>query len=458
MKARYFKQLLISLILICLVNLIAFISPVLAGDKVVNIYFFYSQTCPHCAQQKPFMEYIDQHNEEVKLHAYEVSEYPEKWRDFLAQYQIKSAAVPRTLIGKKLFIGYSEADGNLEYNPVYIGYIGYKNQIVKAIESELSHSINLPGSTVDYQPPWKIVWLPILYLFSYPLVRKKLKSETNKRYWLGGAIATIIISSFLFLSLIPEPAIGEFARSLPFPLFVSTIALADGFNPCAFTVLIILLSLLTHTKSRKQMGIVGSTFVATSAVMYFLFITIMVLVGSVFLEQYGAIFMSILGSIITVSGVINLKDYFFFKQGISLSLSTEQQVVISQKAGQIAQELKAGEANKKMFLTALGGTILLAIFVNIVELGCTAILPVVYMTSLIQYCTQNIWLCYAFWTAIYAAIYIVPLLAILLNFIYSFKSYRLTEKQGRILKLVGGTFMLFFGLVMIFKPEFLMFG
>ncbi len=458
MKIQAYLKVLLSLILVCLLTLTSVPLSSQAGEKVLDIYFFYSQTCPHCVQQKPLMNYIDQHNEEVKLYAYEVKEHPEKWREFLAQHQIKSAAVPRTLIGEKLFIGYSEADGELEYNPIYIGYIGYKNQIVKAIESELGHSLNLPGSIVEYQLPWKIVWLPILYLFSYPLVRKKLKSETNKRYWLGGAIAIIIISSFLFLSLIPEPAIKEFAKGLPFPLFVSTIALADGFNPCAFTVLIILLSLLTHTKSRKQMAIVGSTFVATSAVMYFLFIMIMVLVGSVFLEKYGAIFMLILGSIITVAGVINLKDYFLFKQGISLSLSTEQEVVIGQKAGKIAQELKAGEANKKMLLTALGGTVLLAIFVNIVELGCTAILPAVYMTSLIQYCTQNIWLCFIFWTAIYAGIYIIPLLAILLNFIYSFKSSRLTERQGRILKLLGGTFMVFFGLVMIFKPELLMFG
>jgi glutaredoxin len=458
MKASYFKQLLISFFLLCLVTLIAFASPALADDKIVDVYFFHSKTCPHCAQQKPFMEYIDKHNEGVKLYVYEVNEHPQIWRDFLTKHQIKSAAVPRTLIGEKLFIGYSETDGELEYNPVYVGYIGYKNQIVKAIESELGASLNLPGSKLDYQLPWEIIFLPILYLFSYPLVRKKLKSEPHKRYWSGGAIATIVISLFLFLSLIPDVIIKEFARGLPFPLFVSTIALADGFNPCAFTVLIILLSLLTYTRSRKDMALVGSTFVVTSAVMYFIFIMIMVLVGSVFLEKYGAIFMLILGSIITVAGVINLKDYFFFKQGISLSLSTEQQIVISQKAGKIAKKLKAGENNKKMFLTALGGTILLAIFVNIVELGCTAILPAVYMTSLIQYCTQNIWLCFVFWTAIYAAIYVIPLLAILLNFIYSFKSSRLTAKQGRILKLVGGTFMLFFGLIMIFKPEFLMFG
>jgi glutaredoxin len=458
MKARYFKQILISFFLLCLVSLIAFGSPALAEGDVVDIYFFHSKTCPHCVKQKPLMEDLDKHNEGVKLHAYEVNEHPQIWRDFLTTHQIKSAAVPRTLIGEKQFVGYSETDGELEYNPVYEGYIGYRNQIIKAIESELGQSLNLPDSKLERQLPWQIAFLPILYLFSYPFVRQKLKTETKKRYWFGGAIATTIISLFLFLSFIPDVIIKEFARGLPFPLFVSTIALADGFNPCAFTVLIILLSLLTYTKSRKHMAIVGSTFVVTSAVMYFIFIIIMVLAGSVFLERYGAIFMSILGVIITIAGVINLKDYFFFKQGISLSLSTEQQRVISQKAGTIAKELKAGEANKKMFLTALGGTVLLAIFVNIVELGCTAILPAVYMTSLVQYCTQNIWLCFVFWTAIYAAIYIIPLLAILLNFIYSFKSSRLTEKQGRILKLVGGTFMLFCGLIMIFKPEFLIFG
>ena len=43
---------------------------------------------------------------------------------FLAQHQIKSAAVPRTLIADKLFTSWSEVDGELEDNPVYVGYIG----------------------------------------------------------------------------------------------------------------------------------------------------------------------------------------------------------------------------------------------------------------------------------------------------------------------------------------------
>jgi len=46
---------------------------------------------------------------------------------------------------------------------------------------------------------------------------------------------------------------------------------------------------------------------------------------------------------------------------------------------------------------------------------------------------------------------------ILSNFIYSFESTRMSETQGRRLKLLGGVFMLFFGLVMVFKPDLLVF-
>ncbi|OZH55572.1 glutaredoxin [Hydrocoleum sp. CS-953] len=456
MKAKYIFKILLTLIL--LVSLTIFAPVAQAAEKGLDIYFFYSKTCPHCAKQKPLMEYIDKQNEEVKVNSFEVSQNPQIWQEFLAKYQITSQAVPRTFIGDKNFIGYSETEGELEYNSVYKGYIGYRNQIIQAIETELGYIVNIPGRDKQIQLPWYIIFLPILYLCSYPLLNKKLNNEQRKRYWFGGLITTIIISLFFFITFTPDAIIKQFAQGLPFPLFVSTIALADGFNPCAFTVLIILLSLLSYTKSRRDMTLIGSTFVATSGVMYFLFIMIMILVGSVFLDKYGTIFMLVLGVIITLAGLINIKDYFFFKQAFSLSLSEKQQLSISKKAREIARKLQNSQGSKKMFLAALGGTILLAIFVNIVELGCTAILPAVYMTTLIQYCQENVWLCFSFWTGIYALIYIIPLLAILLNFIYSFKSSRLSESQGRILKLIGGTFMLFFGLVMIFKPEFLTFG
>jgi glutaredoxin len=456
----YLAKPIVRLLLIIAIGLTVIISPVRADSAGVDIYFYHSKNCPHCVKQKPLMEYIAKHNQEVNLYAYEVQQNPQAWRKFLEKYQLPSGAVPRTLIGDKIFVGYSENEGKLEYIPVHKSYLGYRNQIIQAIEEAVGHPINIPGRDVNstQNPPWRIILVSLIYGLTYPLFKTKLKTEQAKRYWLGGLGVTIIITLFTFLSLTPDTVIKQFAESLPFPLFVFTIALADGFNPCAFTVLIILLSLLTYTKSRKEMTIIGSTFIATSAAMYFLFIMVMIAVGSLFLEQWGNLFLLVLGIIIVVVGVINLKDYFWFKQGVSLSLSENQQLIVSQKAGQISRNLRGARQNKNLFWVALGGTILLAIFVNIVELGCTAILPVVYLTSLLQYCQDSFWFCSSFWTGIYAAIYIIPLLAILANFIYFFKSSRLTETQGRSLKLVGGLFMVFFGLVMIFKPEFLSFG
>ncbi|MDJ0707728.1 MAG: hypothetical protein QNJ46_31010 [Leptolyngbyaceae cyanobacterium MO_188.B28] len=49
-----------------------------SADEVgLDVYFFYSDTCPHCARQDPLMKDIDQHNEDVDVHFLEVSRNPQ---------------------------------------------------------------------------------------------------------------------------------------------------------------------------------------------------------------------------------------------------------------------------------------------------------------------------------------------------------------------------------------------
>lgn len=437
-----------------------------------DVYFFHSITCPHCREQMPLMQAIAAHNPDVAMHIIEVSEHPDQWTAYLQEHQINTGAVPRTGISQVTFIGYSKEPGPLEYNPSYTGYTGYRNQIIAAIEAAVGHPLQLeaaqaqsPGQpqaqppVKSQSPPWFLAAVPILYLGTWPACKRRLRTAQGRRYWMGGLAAVGLVSAFFFLSLTPDVAIKAFAENLPFPLFVSTIALADGFNPCAFTVLIILLSLLTYTRHRKHMALVGGTFILTSAGMYFLFILGMIGVGSVLLAKFGQLFLMALGGGVAIAGLINLKDYLWFKKGVTLSLSADQQSSITRRAGKIVRSLQSPRANRLKFLTALGGTVALAVFVNLVELGCTAILPAVYMTTLINYCDARSvapWLCYGSWTALYALIYILPLLLILTNFIYSFHSTRLSETQGRRLKLVAGVFMLFFGLVMLLRPELLL--
>jgi len=95
--------------------------------------------------------------------------------------------------------------------------------------------------------------------------------------------------------------------------------------------------------------------------------------------------------------------------------------------------------------------------VNFIELGCTLILPVQYIEVLITNYGENLTVYHMLYTALYCAVYIIPLLVILGSFLYTFKSDRMTEREGRVLKLVSGSIMVALGLILIFVPELLAF-
>ena len=424
-----------------------------------EVQFFYSKSCPHCKKQMVLMEALAANNADLKIHFYEVSEHQTIWQDYLDRYNIQYRGFPRTFIGSKTFVGYSNDAVALEYSDILQGYLGNRVQIVKAIEKMLGHKVQLGSFNQHSSFPkptilqfWPLL-LPLIFGLSYFVLKPWLIHENRVRLWQGGFAATSILSFFLLLAQLSDATIRAYAEGLPYPVFVTVIALADGFNPCAFTVLIILLSLLTYTKSRRDMILLGGTFIATSAIMYFIFIMLLVIVGGFFLERYGRVIMLLLGAAITGAGLLNIKDFFFLNKGFSLSLSEQQKLKFTKQASGVVKDL--GRKEGKLYL-AVGGTITLGVFVNLVELGCTAILPVVYLTTLVG--RYDSYFIYSAWTAFYCIIYVIPLLVILANFVYFFKSVRLSEKQGRLLKLISGAFMLLFGLLMMFKPEMLSFS
>ncbi|MBE0583436.1 MAG: glutaredoxin family protein, partial [Desulfofustis sp.] len=265
-----------SVIHVFLVFALIVVGPAAAEDRqALDVYFFYSSNCPHCHHQMGLMQAIAANNTKVTVHFHEISKSFALWRTFLEDRSIGYGGVPRTFIGETTFIGYAESGVALTYSSELQGYLGNRVQIVKAIEKELGHQISLGsyGETAktDGQTGPSDFWpllLPVLFALSYLPLRRRLTSAERKRLWLGGLIGAAILAIFLLLTVLPEAAVQLGAQRLPYPLFVFTIALADGFNPCAFTVLVILLSLLTYTKNRRDMLLLGTTFIATSAVMY----------------------------------------------------------------------------------------------------------------------------------------------------------------------------------------------
>jgi hypothetical protein len=291
-----------------------------------------------------------------------------------------------------------------------------------------------------------------LYLVLYLFFEKRLKIDS--RYWTAGFITLIIIAGYVIFTSMPTGVVQKFAKGFPFPVFVFIIALADGFNPCAFTVLAVLLSLLTHTNSRKKMLLIGVVFILTSAFMYFIFIMAINFFGSWMFSQYGKLLFMVLGLLVLAAGLINLKDYFFFKKGISLTMPEGQRDKIFKSAGKIVKKVDKAEGKKALF-AALLGTVVLATLVNIVELGCTAMFPMAYTSALISNYGKDLGFYHFAYTLFYSFVYVIPLFAILGNFLYTFKSDRINEGQARLLKLVGGLMMIGLGAMLLLKPDLL---
>jgi glutaredoxin len=243
---------------------------------------------------------------------------------------------------------------------------------------------------------------------------------------------------------IEVPMFGRLSvRQLGLPLFTVMIGLIDGFNPCAMWVLVFLLSVLVNIKERKKILIVAGTFVIVSGLAYFVFMTawfsVFQLVGYLRPVQLG------LGIMALIVGAINVKDFFAFHQGVTLSIPDSAKPGIYRRVREIVS------ANH--MATALFGAIVLAILVNIVELLCTAGLPALYTQILTM---QNLpaWANFSY-LVLYIAAYMFDDTVLVCIVVITMSHRRLQEAEGRWLKLMSGLVILTLGILMIFWPDVL---
>ena len=233
------------------------------------------------------------------------------------------------------------------------------------------------------------------------------------------------------------------AAELGLPLFTLILGLLDGFNPCATWVLLFLLSLLVRLQDRRRMALVAGTFVLVSGAVYYAFmaawLNIFLVVGMSTGLRWA------LGGVALLIGGINVKDFFAFGEGPSLSIPA------AAKPGLYAR------ARAVLHAEALPASLLavsaLAVVVNFIELLCTAGFPAIYTAVLTQ--QQLSPAAYYAYLGLYIAGYIVDDALMVAAAVIALSSYKLTERAGRWLKLVSGAVMLALGVVMLLRPEWL---
>ncbi len=393
-----------KIIYLILMTILLIPNIIFAKEKELNLYLFYGEGCPHCKQLKIFLdEYMDE-NPNIKLYQYEIWNSAENRKKFIDVMEItenRMGNVPYLVIGEGVITGYGDyTAGRIE---TYINY--YENMDFQDKVGEYLGVVEKQEGTQSVKPPEETI-----DDLSLPSNLKKIAKES--------------------------------------PLILTTIlvGLVDGFNPCAMWILLLLISMLITLKDKKRKWILGITFLLTTAVVYFLFLLSWIEL-SVFMGKLDYIKLAI-ATLAMILGILSIAK--FVK---SLFRDDGCEVVSKNNRKRIIKSITKIVKEKSFFLAVLG-IILLAVSVNIVELLCSVGLPAAFAQVLaINNTTRKM-------RILYSIIYVIAFtLDDFLVFFISMKTLEIkaiSNKYSKYSSLIGGILMLIIGLLMLYKPEWLM--
>ncbi|MFA5355570.1 MAG: hypothetical protein WC302_02500 [Candidatus Paceibacterota bacterium] len=238
--------------------------------------------------------------------------------------------------------------------------------------------------------------------------------------------------------------------NMSLPVLTIVIAAMDGFNPCAMWVLVFLLTLLMNTHSRKRMFLVGGTFVFVSGLIYFLILAAWL---NLFMAiSYVNITRIAIGVLAVGVGFWQIKNFIQYKPGVcKVTDGNGIQERLKEKMKSKAEKI----ALSPFTFVMLGGTILLAVGVNLVEFFCSAGLPAIY-TKVLSISDLS-GFAYYLYLLLYTFIFMLDDMIILFVAVITLSRFGFTEEYNYWSTLIGGLLILILGILLIFKPELLMF-
>ena len=498
--------------------------PALAAEPS-TVYFFWGEGCPHCAEEKPFLEDLEEEYPELEVKMFETwndQENTQLFQEMAAAYNTQARGVPATFIGDSdPVIGYNERiakdieskitecldngcpdpgnvagingskentstpseeekKGNTEETCIHFFYKDDCPQCQKLLEKDLleelearynidikRHNINLEEEDQLYQVfknnyglssgVYPIVFLEDKYYIGESSIRDNLEDQIIECQEEGcdcpaSNIEGITPSIPGRSDFTPEEKEGQ-TVDLPLvgtvdlsdtPLFLSTglIAFVDGFNPCSLWLISFLLGIVIYTRSRKKTLLVGLTFLLVTTAAYGLFmaglLNVFSYIGYLAWIQVGVALIAL------TFALVNIKDYFWYKKGISFTISDKYKPKIFKNVRSIMK----GERSTWGMVVGTAG---LALGVVLVELPCTAGFPVVWTNLLAQYDVTTA--TFLLLLLMYLVIYMLDEMIVVGGAALTLKAGRFEEKHGRMLKLIGGVIMLALAIVMLVDPD-----
>lgn len=237
-------------------------------------------------------------------------------------------------------------------------------------------------------------------------------------------------------------------KDVSLPIFTIILGAVDGFNPCAMWILIFLITMMFSMHDRKRMWILGLTFIFTSGFVYLCFMVSWLSLAS-FLNSVTLI-RFLIASFAVLFGMVNIYRYFR-----SLNSDVGCDVTDKKKRLKIMERIKK-IVTEKSFLLSILGIVLLAFSVNLIELLCSLGIPVMFTNVLAMNDLSA--LEYVIYIGLYLLFFLIDDILIFVIAMKTLKIKGISNKYTKYSHLIGGIIMVLLGILMVIKPEWLMFN
>jgi thiol-disulfide isomerase/thioredoxin len=324
-----------------------------------TVYFFYSKTCPHCAEEKAFLENLAKKEyRDITIKEFLVSENFELLEKYYLDYRVPERVygwVPITFIGDDYFLGFNQ-------------------EIAGKIEECLEKEEDWPcGCQEESENPLEEISTPF-----------EMDEQVN----------------LPFLGKINP---GDYSL----PALAVILGFFDGFNVCSLGALVLILSLVLALRERKRIFLFGGIFIITTAAVYGLLILLWYKIFSFFASYFRImeIFIGILG---VGGGIYFLRQFVRYKKyGPTCQTEAGKGIV-----NRISEKIKGLLQERKSFFLAVFGIFLFALVVTVVEFPCSAAIPVLFAGILAK--TQIDSFSYLFYIALFVLFYMLDEFAVFL--------------------------------------------
>jgi len=395
---KIIKKILITILLGLMIISPSFLT--VNAKNNINIYFFHSIYCGHCQDMDAFLTGLEDDYDNINIIYYEVNQMDNYYLLKRAVNTFnKEAEVPFVVIGGLSFLGYNE-----------------QNTI------DIEH-------TLDYYSTHDFV----------DVMQKVINNEE------------VLLSDFDTLNrdVIHLPWIGDVQiQDASLLLSAIVLGLVDGFNPCAMWVLVFLITMLINYNDRKRMWIIGGTFLAVSAILYFLimvsWLQIAVSLTAVKWIRY------VIGAF-----AIGFGGYHLIKYIKDRNKDVGCEVTTPTRREKLMNRIKSIVKKRNLWI-ALAGVIVLAVTVNLVELACSAGLPLLF-TQILAYNDLGTGM-YFLYIGIYVFVFLIDDIAIFVVAMITMKVTGVSNRYTKYSTVIGGIIMLILGILLIFFPNIIMFN